>query len=74
MATFEFLQTTFQELISQEIPPLLELRKALLEFEEFLTTSEYSDLPTEEREQIQNMRRDLKTRIRLPRNAGVASR
>ena len=74
MATFEFLQTTFQELISQEIPPLLELRKALLEFEEFLTTSEYSDLPAESREQIQNMRRDLKTRIRQLEDAGFVIR
>ncbi len=74
MATFEFLQTTFQELISQEIPPLLELRKALLEFEEFLTTSEYSDLSAESREQIQNMRRDLKARIRHVRNTRLGIR
>ena len=64
MATFEFLQTTFQDLVSQEIPPLRDLRKTLLEFEEFLTTSEYSDLSAESREQIQSMRRDLKARIR----------
>jgi len=64
LATFEFLQTTFQDLISQEIPPLRELRKTLLEFEEFLTTSEYSDLSAESREHIQSMRRDLKARIR----------
>jgi len=68
VATFDFLQRTFQELISQELPPLLELRKAFLEFEEFLVTSEYSDLPAETREQIQNMRRDLRARIRTLEN------
>ena len=73
MATFDSLQSKYQDLISQELAPLLELRKALLEFEEFINIPEYSELPVESREQIQIMRRELKGRIRLAENPSPAS-
>jgi tetratricopeptide (TPR) repeat protein len=68
VATFEFLQSTYNELIAQEIPPLLELRKAQLEFEDFINTPEYSELLVDSREQIQTMRRELKARIQQAEN------
>ncbi len=68
MATYEFLQSAYKELIAQEMPPLLELRKAQLEFEDFINTSEYTELSADGREQIQNMRRELKARIQQAEN------
>lgn len=58
------IQNQVRELLEQENPPLIELRKALLEIEELVASEEYSDLNSEGQEKLQVMRRDLKARLR----------
>ena len=64
MINFTDMQSSVQGLLGQESPPLVELRKALIEIEEIIGSAEYTDLIGEDQEQIQFMRRDLKARIR----------
>lgn len=58
------IQNNVQGLLEQESPPLVELRKALLEIEELVESDDYTDLNGENQEQLQRLRRDLKARIR----------
>jgi tetratricopeptide (TPR) repeat protein len=60
----ESLQTEITTLLDQENPPIVELRKALLEIEELIASSEYQDLTPDERNLAQDLRRDLKSRLR----------
>jgi tetratricopeptide (TPR) repeat protein len=53
-----------QELLGQESPPLVELRKTLLEIEELINSTDYTSLTEEDQEALQLSRRDLKARIR----------
>lgn len=56
-------------LLSQETPPLAELRKASLEVDEIINSPAYADLAIEERNRLQNARRDLRSRIRQQEEA-----
>jgi tetratricopeptide (TPR) repeat protein len=60
----ENLQSEIAALLDQENPPVVELRKALLEVEEFIASAEFQDLSAEQRNQAQDLRRDLKNRLR----------
>lgn len=63
MSNFSTLESEIQNLLDQETPPLSELRGALLEIEEFLTSTDYTDLEPDERNRIQALRRALKAQI-----------
>jgi tetratricopeptide (TPR) repeat protein len=60
----ESLQNEIRNLLDQDNPPLVELRKSLLEVEEFISSSEYQDLDADQRNLAQDLRRDLKNRLR----------
>ncbi|OQY89683.1 MAG: hypothetical protein B6D39_09385 [Anaerolineae bacterium UTCFX2] len=64
MSEIPDIQNQVRELLAQDTPPLIELRKALLEIEELVAAEDYSDLSADEQEQLQVMRRDLKARLR----------
>ena len=60
----EIIQTNSSELLKQENPPLAELRKALLDVEEIISSPNYTSLLSSDQEKLQIIRRDLKARIR----------
>jgi len=60
-------------LLNQDSPPLVELRKTLLEIEEFIASPEYQDLPADQREHLQDLRKGLKTRLRSQQDQDTAS-
>lgn len=64
MSAFEALEAKINHLLNQEDSTLSDLRRGMLEIEEFISTEEYSSLPPEERGRLQNTRKDLKARIR----------
>lgn len=64
MTEFMELLTATQSLLEQQSPPIFELRKALLEVEEIIGSGDYLDYSIADQNQIQNLRRDLKARIR----------
>ena len=67
----ESLQNEINNLLDQDNPPLVELRKALLEVEEFIASSEYQDLDADQRNLAQDLRRDLKNRLRQIEEQGA---
>jgi tetratricopeptide (TPR) repeat protein len=60
----EIILSTVNTLLEQESPPLLELRKELLDIEELISSPGYNDFINSEQESLQVLRRDLKARIR----------
>jgi len=55
-------------LLNQPSPPLPDLRRALVEVDELINSSEFADLPAEERSRLQSMYRDLRSLIRAQEN------
>jgi tetratricopeptide (TPR) repeat protein len=64
----ESIESESKGLLNQETPPLVEIRKALLEIEEFIASADYSDVPSEQRDRLQNLRKELKSRLRTQEN------
>jgi tetratricopeptide (TPR) repeat protein len=64
VTSLEELETSITALINQEMPPLVELRKALLDLEEIISSIDYQEFTAEQRNRIQDLRRDLKSRLR----------
>jgi tetratricopeptide (TPR) repeat protein len=64
----ESLETESNGLLNQDSPPLVEIRKAILEIEEFIASTEYSELSSEQRDRLQNLRKELKSRLRTQEN------
>jgi len=64
VADFETLETSINALFDQEAPPLLDLRKSLLELEELINSPEYQSIPADQRSRLQDLRKELKSRIR----------
>jgi len=62
--TYQNLQKQIDKLVKQEIPPLLELRKSLLDVEDFIDSSDYKDLSTKKRNRIQELRKALRASIK----------
>ncbi len=62
---FNELSEILAALFQQDTPPAAELRKALLEMEDFLASDDFAGLSAEERSQAQDWRRELKNRLRL---------
>ena len=64
MTIIETLENNVDTLLKQETPALVELRKALLEIEDFISSSEYQDVQPEDQKRVQVFRKELKNKIR----------
>ena len=64
MTDLNTLETTITGLLRQDTPPVGELRKAVLELEELFASPDYEDLSDEQRTTLQDLRRELKTRLK----------
>lgn len=64
MSFLEKLDNDLSELFNQDAPPVVELREALLDIEEFIASPAYQELSMEERERLHDLRKKLKTRLR----------
>ena len=64
MTDNDTLESTIQGLLEQPEPPLVELRKSLLDLEELIASPNYFDLDSDQRSQLQGLRKELKDRIR----------
>ncbi len=64
MTPFEPLESQFERLMAEEQPDLIELRKLALEIEEFLNSDDYQTLSIQDRGRVQNVRREIKAKIR----------
>lgn len=65
MTDYQNLMGRFEQLRNQEGGGLVELRKLILEVEDFLNSEDYLSLSTEERNQMQNLRKDLRAQLRV---------
>ena len=68
MTFLESIESESNGLLNQETPPLVEIRKALLEIEEFISSADYSGLEGEQRDRLQNLRKELKSRLQTQEN------
>lgn len=64
MSEFEELNNQIKNLLKQAAPPPVELRKAILELDEWINSETYSDLSLEDREAAQNLIKDLRIKLR----------
>jgi hypothetical protein len=64
MNRFEEITTALEQLNELESVDLVDLRKLMIEIEEFVNSEQYSDLSVEQRGQIQEARKTLRSRIR----------
>ena len=63
MTDIESLKNDYFTLIEQEYPPLIDLRSILLEIEDLINSPNYQELSMEERSSIQDIRKNLKSRL-----------
>lgn len=73
MSVFETLESELNILLNQDSPPVVELRKALLEIEEFIASPDYQNLPAEQREHLLDLRKGMKARLRSQQDQEGAS-
>ncbi len=64
MSDNEILETSIRTLLSQSAPPPVELRKAMLELDDWINSETFSSLTVIERERLQTLRKELKNRLR----------
>ncbi len=64
MIQMNALESQFEQLRSQEKPSLVELRKLMLEVEDFLNSPEYQELEIGDRNRVQAVRKELLESIR----------
>ncbi len=73
MNEIDSIKETVQNLLEAETASIMELRKILLDIEELINSSDYPDFTSIEQENLQTMRRDLKTRIRQIEDLEIGS-
>lgn len=64
MSRVETFEHRVNDLLIQETPPLADLRRLMLEIDDYINASEYQNLNIDERSRMQSARKDLKARIR----------
>ncbi len=64
MTDIDALENQINDLLSQEMAELTELRQALLELDDYIGAADYQELNLEGRSRLQSLRRDLRGRIR----------
>ncbi len=67
MTEISDIKLNVESLLGQVSPPVVELRKALLEIEELIYSSEYQNIPPADQDSIQVFRRNLKSRTQSDR-------
>ncbi|MBN2550873.1 MAG: tetratricopeptide repeat protein, partial [Anaerolineales bacterium] len=65
MTEVEILESRASALLSQPDPPLVELRKTLLEIDEYINSDEYQSLSSDERNRLQHARKEIRSRLQL---------
>jgi tetratricopeptide (TPR) repeat protein len=65
MTTIETIESKISALLSQESAAPVELRKLLLEIDELINSVEFQELDHDSRSRLQNLRKELKTHIRV---------
>ncbi|HEX6305458.1 MAG TPA: hypothetical protein VFZ76_14785 [Anaerolineales bacterium] len=63
MSDFDQIIEKFDQLVNQDGVNLVELRNLLLEFEDFINSQAYLSLASEDRNRVQDARRDIKAKI-----------
>jgi tetratricopeptide (TPR) repeat protein len=58
------LENDINQLLSQSSPALSDVRRALLDLDDFLDSSDYQSLSIDERASLQSLRKDLRNRLR----------
>lgn len=71
MSAFEDLQKETAQLLAQESAALADLRKELVEIDEFINSPDYQVLDLDDHGKLQAMRRDLRARIRNMESNGT---
>ncbi len=71
MADFESLQAEANQLARQEPPPLPEIRKMMVEMDEYINSPDFQNLDREQRGNLQNLYKELRARIRGPEPVGM---
>ena len=64
MSRVESFENRINDLLIQETPPLPEMRRLMLEIDDFVNSSDFQQISLEERGRMQSARKDLKSRIR----------
>ena len=64
MSDNEILETTIRTLLSQAAPPPVDIRKAMLELDDWVNSETFASLSTIERDRLQSLRKELKNRLR----------
>ena len=73
MADFETMQAEAKRLIEQEPPALPEIRKLMVEMDEFFNSPDFQGLDREYRGSLQSLYKDLRTRVRGPEATGTGA-
>src|SRR5512133_3473101 len=66
MADFELLQAEANRLVAQEPPALPEIRKLMVEMDEYFNSPDFQNLDREHRTLLQTLYKDLRVRVRGP--------
>lgn len=72
MTNIDTLEASVSALLSQPSPPPIELRKALLELDEFINDPAYQELGSDTRSRLQNLRKELKANMRQSEGGAAA--
>jgi tetratricopeptide (TPR) repeat protein len=64
MTTYESITNQINSLLEEPAPTLVALRSALLDIEELISAPQYTDLASDEQANLQNLRKELKARLR----------
>ena len=64
MTLYDELIEKFDAFLAQDEPSLIEMRRLMLELEEFINSDDYQGLSIQERTQLQDARKVLRTKIR----------
>ncbi|MBE0698499.1 MAG: hypothetical protein IH586_16400 [Anaerolineaceae bacterium] len=71
MADFDTIQAQASQLIEKQPPDLPEIRKLMVEMDEFFNSPDFQALAREERTQLQNTYKELRALVRGPESSGA---
>ena len=69
MSRVETFENRVNDLLIQENPTLADMRRVMLEIDDYLNSAEYPSLSVDERSRLQTARKDLKARLRRQEDA-----
>jgi predicted component of type VI protein secretion system len=71
MSRVETFENRVNDLLIQENPTLADMRRVMLEIDDYLNSAEYPSLSVDERSRLQTARKDLKARLRRREDAAA---